>query len=252
MSEQNSKTQTPQSQKVALITGANKGIGLELCRQLIKKGLSVIMTARSPQRGKIAVEKLEKEGLVISFCSLDVNLEASVEHCFNFVRENFGRLDYLINNAGVLLDVSNDPSHIPPADEASILTVDIETIRQSMEINTFGAIRMVQRFIPLMKANRFGRIVNISSGMAQLKDMIGGYPAYRISKVGLNAVTRILADELSPEITVVSVCPGWVKTDMGGPGAEIPVSEAAEHIVKTALDFSNTGEFVRFNRRIPW
>ncbi len=236
--------------RVILVSGANKGIGFELCRQFAQKGLSVILTARDSDRGNAAVNRLKKESLTTIFCPLDVSDDSSVDQCFQFVKEKFGRLDYLVNNAGVLFDsMSNPQNH----GSASILKTNLDVIRKSIEINTFGAIRMAQHFAPLMLNNKFGRIINISSGMAQLSEMNGGWPGYRISKVALNAVTRMLADELSSTpITVVSVCPGWVKTDMGGPQAEIPVQEAAEHIVRTMLEFNNTGEFVRFNKQIDW
>jgi NAD(P)-dependent dehydrogenase (short-subunit alcohol dehydrogenase family) len=122
-----------------------------------------------------------------------------------------------------------------------------------MEVNTYGAIRMAQRFVPLMLKNGFGRIMNISSGMGQLSEMNGGWPGYRISKTGLNAVTRILADELlETPITVVSICPGWVKTDLGGKDAELEASEAVKSVVQSLLKDRQTGVFLRFGERIDW
>jgi NAD(P)-dependent dehydrogenase (short-subunit alcohol dehydrogenase family) len=122
-----------------------------------------------------------------------------------------------------------------------------------MEVNVYGAIRTAQKFVPLMLKNKFGRIINVSSGMGQLSEMNGGWPGYRISKTGLNAVTRILADELSGlPVTVASICPGWVKTDMGGADAELAVSEAVGHIARTLLNDQRSGVFLRFGDPIEW
>ena len=164
----------------------------------------------------------------------------------------FGRLDVLVNNAGILLD---PPRHPPDAEGASIFNTKLDTIRGSLEANTFGALRLAQKFVPLMVKNGYGRVVNLSSGMGQLSDMNGGWPGYRISKVALNAVTRIFADETKgTNILVNSVCPGWVRTDMGGQEAELSPAEGADTIVWAATlpEGGPTGGFFRERERIDW
>lgn len=158
----------------------------------------------------------------------------------------------MINNAGVLLDNSRHP---PDPEGVSLFRTNLDIIRASMETNTYGAIRMIQRFVPLMKQQNYGRIVNLSSGMGQLSEMNGGWPGYRLSKTALNAVTRIVADVLQGlNILINSVCPGWVKTDMGSPDAELSVEEGADTILwlATLPDDGPTGSFFRERQRIEW
>ena len=236
--------------KVALITGAYRGIGFELCRQLAQKGLRVVLTARDSQKGEAAAKTLQQEGLDVAFQQLDVTNPTTIDQTYDWLLKQYGRLDYLVNNAGILADAKRHP---PEDKGASIFKAQIETIRESMEVNVYGAIRMAQKFVPLMIKNGFGRIINISSGMGQLSEMEGGWPGYRISKTGLNAVTRILADELSDTpVTVVSICPGWVKTEMGGKDAELEVDKAVGHIVRTLLDDRQSGVFLRFGEKLDW
>lgn len=241
---------TQTAKKVALITGANKGIGFELCKQLGRKDLRVVLTARDPNKGEAAAKRLQAEGLDVVFHQLDVTEPSSIERAYDWLIKREGRLDYLVNNAGILADSAKSS---PDGQGASIFKAKIDTLRESMEVNTYGAIRMAQKFVPLMLKNNFGRIINVSSGMGQLSEMNGGYPAYRISKTSLNAVTRILADELSNSpVTVVSICPGWVKTDMGGPNAELDVSDAVTSIVQTLLEDTRTGVFLRHGEILNW
>jgi len=237
------------SDRIAVVTGANRGLGLETSRQLARQGIQVVLTSRSGDKGLAAVEQLRKAGLEVRFHALDVTDPAAVTALANFVEQEYGQLDILVNCAGVFSD-PYDPSH---PDVSSIFTAEIGTIRTSLETNTYGALRVAQSLIPLMKGR--GNVVNVSSGMGQLSDMNGCCPAYRLSKVALNAVTRILADELKDtKIKINSVCPGWVRTDMGGPNAELSVEQGAKGIVWAAClpEDGPSGGFFRHGKPIPW
>jgi NAD(P)-dependent dehydrogenase (short-subunit alcohol dehydrogenase family) len=227
--------------RVALVSGGNRGIGLEICRQLAQGGLTVVMGSRDEENGKRAAEGLPGNVVVRQ---LDVSDEESVDRLASFVEEEFGRLDVLVNNAAI----SND-------DGQRGVDADLARVREALETNLFGAWRLCEVAIPLMQRHGYGRIVNISTGMAALEDMGGGSPGYRVSKTGLNALTRILASELRGSgILVNSVEPGWVQTDMGGSRAPRPVEEGAEGAVWAATLPNNgpTGGFFRDRRQIPW
>ena len=232
-------------QKVALVTGANRGMGFEVSRQLAKIGMRVILTSRDPEKGQKAAEQLRTEGLEVVYCPLDVTHSESIVSLSQFIREKFGRLDVLINNAGLLID----------APDISVFDAKVDTVRKTMETNVYGPLQLIQALVPLMKKHNYGRIVNVSSGMGQLTDMNGGYPAYRISKTSLNALTRIFADELQgTQILVNTMCPGWVKTDMGGPGAMLTPEQGVDTMVwlATLPDDGPTGAFFRNRKPIPW
>jgi NAD(P)-dependent dehydrogenase (short-subunit alcohol dehydrogenase family) len=234
---------------IAVVTGANRGLGLETCRQLARRGISVILTSRAQDRGETAAAQLRSEGLEVRFRVLDVTDASAVGALGTYLRSEFGRLDILVNNAGVF----TDPYDPADPDPASVFNADLDTIRRALETNTFGALRLAQVLIPLM--NGRGNVVNVSSGMGQLSDMNGCCPGYRLSKTALNAVTRIFADELRhTAIKVNSVCPGWVKTDMGGAGAERSVQEGAAGIVWAACLPADgpSGGFFRDGKPIPW
>ena len=237
------------SSQVAVVTGGNRGLGLETCRQLAQRGITVVLTSRSSDKGQVAVRQLHDDGLDVQFHVLDVTDSASVKALVHFLESEFGRLDVLVNNAGVFID-PYDPTD---PGQASIFSADIDTIRRTLETNTYGALRVARGLIPLM--NGRGNIVNVSSGMGQLSDMNGCCPAYRLSKTALNAVTRIFADELKDSrIRINSVCPGWVQTDMGGPNADRSVAEGATGIVWAAClpEDGPTGGFFRDGQAIPW
>jgi NAD(P)-dependent dehydrogenase (short-subunit alcohol dehydrogenase family) len=228
---------------VIVVTGGNRGIGFEICRQLASRGAQVVLTARSADSGRAAVEKLGAHGPPVRFCPLDVTDPKSVAAVRDFVRDTFGWLDVLVNNAGILVDEC-----------VAGLEVSLGTVRRTFETNTLAPLHLAQVLAPLLLRSRAGRIVNLSSGMGQLSEMEGGYAAYRISKTALNAVTRFLAAELAGKVAVNSMCPGWVKTDMGGPGAERDVAQGADTAVWLALDApqSWTGTFVRDREVIDW
>ena len=208
----------------------------------------MILTARDAAKGKAAAEMLHGQGLDVVFQPLDVTEPASIDRLVIFIESQFGRVDVLINNAGIMLE------HLKPGGApVSVFKASLDTVRTSMETNVYGPLLLSQALKPLMHDN--GRIVNVSSGMGQLTEMNGGWPGYRISKSALNTLTRILADELkSTNIKVNSVCPGWVRTDMGGPNAERSVEKGAETIVwlATLPDDGPSGGFFRDMQAIPW
>jgi NAD(P)-dependent dehydrogenase (short-subunit alcohol dehydrogenase family) len=238
-------------QKVALVTGANRGLGLEVCRQLAKAGCKVFLSARDLKKGVEAASLLQQEGFAVESVVIDVTDPVSISKVRDQINAACGRLDILVNNAGIL------PDNIKPGlfEDRSLLETPLETFEHAMQTNAFGAIQVCQSFVPLMKGSGSGRIVNVSSQVAQLSTMDSGIPAYRLSKVALNAVTRILADELRPlGILCNSVSPGWVRTDMGGPEANLTVEEGAVEIVRLALlpDDGPTGQFFRLGQVIEW
>ncbi len=227
--------------RVALVSGGNRGIGLEVCRRLAAEGLTVILGCRDEEAGSEAVGKLE--GNVIPH-RLDVADAASVDEVSAFIEENHGRLDVLVNNAGI----AND-------DGQSGAEADLDRVKEALEANLFGAWRLCETAIPHMRREGYGRIVNVSTGLAALEDMGGGSPGYRVSKTGLNALTRILASELRGSgILVNAVNPGWVQTEMGGQNANRSVEEGADSIVWAATLPNNgpTGGFFRDRRQVAW
>ena len=232
------------TKRIAVVTGGNRGIGFETCRQLAKQGIQVILTSRESAKGKAAAEKLQAEGLDVSYYSLDVTDADSVQRLAQFIKNEYGQLDILINNAGVLLDSSD-----------SVLNTKFDTLHQTIDTNLYGPFLLCQALIPLMEKHKYGRIVNVSSGAGQLSDMNSGYPSYRISKTALNGLTRILGNELKDtNILVNSVCPGWVKTDMGGANASRTPAQGADTIVwlATLPDNGPTSGFFRDRQPIPW
>ena len=227
--------------RVALVSGGNRGIGLEVCRQLAEVGLTVILGSRDEEKGRLAAENLP--GDVVAR-QLDVTDPGSVDRLADSIREDFRHLDVLVNNAAI----SND-------DGQSGAEADLGRVREALEANLLGAWRLCEVAIPYMKREGYGRIVNVSTGLAALEDMGSGSPGYRISKAGLNALTRILASELRGSgILVNAVNPGWVQTDMGGAGATRSVQEGADGVVWAATLPGNgpTGGFFRDRRHVSW
>jgi NAD(P)-dependent dehydrogenase (short-subunit alcohol dehydrogenase family) len=230
------------NQKTALVTGANKGIGFEVVRELTRLGLRVFLGARNAKAGRAAAEKLGSEGDVI-FLEIDVSDDKSIRAAAEELSRHSDRLDVLINNAGILLD-----------DDKDALTITHEVFENTVRTNTLGPWLVAQAFTPLMKKSREPRIVNVSSGGGQLEDGADGWaPVYCVSKTALNGVTVQLAAAL-PKFAVNSVCPGWVRTDMGGENASRSVAEGAATIVWLATDAPHdlTGKFIRDRKVIPW
>jgi len=231
------------SKKIAVVSGANRGIGFEVCKQLAGRGFKVLLTARDQAKGKAACEQLQKQRLDVLFHQLDPTDARSIKDLAQYLEKEFGKLDVLVNNAGVLLPEDKAATDVAP-----------DTVRKTLEINVVAVLGLSQAMIPLMRKNG-GRIVNISSNMAALTEMDGGYPAYRISKTALNAITRVLAAELAAtKIRVNSMSPGWVRTDMGGEGAPLSVEQGADTVtwLATLPDDGPTGGFFRERKVIPW
>jgi NAD(P)-dependent dehydrogenase (short-subunit alcohol dehydrogenase family) len=228
---------------VIVVTGGNRGIGLEVCRQLASRGAQVVLTARQQDAGEEAIKKLAAQKLAAQLQLLDVTDPKSAAALGDYLERTFGRLDVLINNAGIFS--KNDRPG---------LEVALDTVRATFETNTLAPLRLAQTMAPLLKRSTTARIINVSSGMGALSEMQGGYAAYRISKTALNAVSAILAAELRGAVAVNAVCPGWVRTDMGGANAERDVSEGAAGIVWLALDAPQdlTGKFLRDRKVIDW
>ncbi|HVD34870.1 MAG TPA: SDR family oxidoreductase [Rubrobacter sp.] len=227
--------------RVALVSGGNRGIGLEVCRQLDERGYTVVMGSRDGEKGRIAAEGLEWNVIPQQ---LDVADAGSVDRMAAFIEEEFGQLDTLVNNAGI----SNDEGQRG-------VDADLDRVKESLEANLFGAWCLCEMAIPLMRRNGYGRIVNVSTGLAALEDMGGGSPGYRVSKTALNALTRILASELRGSgILVNAVNPGWVQTDMGGSSATRSVEEGAEALVWAATlpNSGPTGGFFQDRGPVPW
>jgi NAD(P)-dependent dehydrogenase (short-subunit alcohol dehydrogenase family) len=223
---------------ISLVTGANRGIGREVCRQLAELGHTVILTARDPGAAAEAAQAVRAEPI-----RLDVTDRASVADAAHWTKQRYGKLDILVNNAAITYDTWQ-----------RAVTADLAVVREAAETNLYGPWLMVQEFLPLLRNSDHPRIVNVSSEAASLASMGGGTPAYTASKVALNALTRMLADELHRDrILVNAVCPGWVATDMGGPGGR-PVADGAAGVVWAATlpDSGPTGGFFRDGRPLPW
>jgi NAD(P)-dependent dehydrogenase (short-subunit alcohol dehydrogenase family) len=237
-------------QQVALVTGSNRGIGFEIAKQLAMKKIEVILTSRDSANGEAAVRKIARGDRVkkVVVMKLDVSNQVSVDNLLDKVEKTFGKLDILVNNAAILIDKDNVVAS----------NADLETVKATLETNLIGAWRMCKAFIPLMKKNSFGRIVNVSSGAGEFEYMAtsGGYwPAYSVSKASLNALTVMLASELEgTNILVNAVCPGWVRTDMGGSNAARSVEEGAATPVwlATLPDGGPTGHNYYDKKQINW
>lgn len=228
--------------KTVLITGANRGIGFETARQLATRGFHVVIGARSEQAGHTAQRELEKAGKV-SLLVLDVSDSKSISSAASKFAP-IGQLDALINNAGIY-----------PDEGVSILTISREQMASTFQTNTFGAVEVTQAFLTYLKKSPAGRVVNLSSGYGQLDGLSANVPSYCLSKLALNGVTIMLAEALKPHrIAVNSMCPGWVRTDMGGPSASRSVEQGADTAVwlVTEADPNLTGKFFRDREEIPW
>lgn len=234
------------TKKIALVTGANRGIGEQICADLAAQGIHVILTSRDAQKGEAAAQRIRvaQPRADIVAHQLDVTSEASVQVIHQFVVNTYGRLDILINNGAILID-----------DNVSIFDLDVPTLQATLEANLYGPLRLCQAFIPLMQANGYGRVVNVSSEMGQLSDIGRGTAAYRISKTALNSLTAIFAVEVGRGDIKINCCtPGWVRTDMGGPSAEKSIPEGADTPVWLALLPADapTGAFFADRQIIPW
>ncbi|MDJ0705979.1 MAG: SDR family oxidoreductase [Leptolyngbyaceae cyanobacterium MO_188.B28] len=238
--------------QVALVTGANKGLGFEISRQLAQQGITVVMGARSEERGSSAAEQLRQEDLDTYPVKLDVTNSADIEALPRFFQEKFGRLDILVNNAGVLLDWGVKPSDL-----------DIDILRQTFETNVFGAFAVTKAVLPLIRESEAGRIVNVSSHLGSLTDTLDANSsyydflgmAYQASKSALNALTVQFSKELTDTpIKVNAATPGWVKTDLGSAEADLTPEEGADTLVWLATLTADgpTGGFFIERKTHPW
>jgi len=229
--------------KTVLVTGANKGIGREVASQLARKGFHVFVAARNPDAGRKAADEIAKQSGKATFIEVDVTDNASVRAAAREFSKIADHLDVLVNNAGIMMD----------GDDA-ILEVSDNIFRRTIETNVLGALRATRAFTPLLVKSKAPRVINVSSSGGQLTGGADGWsPAYCISKTALNGVTSQLAAAL-PKFAVNSVCPGWVRTDMGGRNATRSVEEGADTIVWLASEAPQglTGKFLRDRKEIPW
>tara|TARA_Y200000002_G_C22686373_1_gene666152 strand:+ start:1035 stop:1727 length:693 start_codon:yes stop_codon:yes gene_type:complete len=229
------------NQKNIVITGGNRGIGNGLLK-IFSEEHNVVITVRDKEKGEQAIQELKGLDNILDYVVMDVNSNEMILNGREEIKEKLGHVDLLINNAGIFIKEHN---------LQAIETSD-ETILKTFNTNTLGVLRMCKSIVPIMPNG--GRIINVSSGMGQLDDMEGGFTAYRLSKTSLNSLTKILSKELSNlGIKVNTICPGWVRTDMGGDNATLSIKESASNIFAFALDdeFPN-GQFLRHGKKIPW
>ncbi len=227
---------------IAIVTGANQGIGLEVVRQLADLGHTVVLTSRNEQKGRAALDQVNNPN--VHYHQLDVTDKASILRFKEYVLKQFGRLDILVNNAGINYDVWHN-----------VLNADLDNVRDTIETNLYGPWEMIKAFAPVMEKNNYGRIVNVSSGAGAISSMPSNTPGYGVSKAALNVLTIKASGVLSDyNILVNSVCPGWVRTNMGGEAAPRSVAKGAETIVWAATldDGSPTGRFFRDKKEIPF
>ncbi|KGM45690.1 SDR family oxidoreductase [Neobacillus niacini] len=233
-----------QDKQVALVTGGNRGIGFELVKQLALKGFKVIMASRDPEAGHEAAEKLKESNLDVSFVVLDVDNQESIRQAAHIVNERYGKLDVLINNAGVYLDKNQ-----------KLLAMDPYILEKTMATNFFGVYHVIRSFIPIMERKGYGRIINVSSEYGAINELsYAGVGAYKLSKYALNGLTRLVVAEINADIKINAVDPGWVSSDMGGPSAPRTPKQAAESILwlATVGPEGPNGEFFRDGKRIEW
>jgi NAD(P)-dependent dehydrogenase (short-subunit alcohol dehydrogenase family) len=222
------------NQKIALVTGGNRGIGYAIAIGLIAKGYQVIITARSLEKAQQAAEKLQGNVIPVE---LDISSDRSIEAALTTIKQKSDRLDVLINNAGIY-----------PDEGVNILTIERELLDLTFNTNTFGTIRMVQAFLPMLEKSEAARVINVSSSYGEIDVLSADVPSYCLSKLALNGATIMLADALqSKGIVVNSMCPGWVKTDMGGASAPRTPEQGADTAIwlATIAPRSETGKFWR-------
>jgi NAD(P)-dependent dehydrogenase (short-subunit alcohol dehydrogenase family) len=227
--------------KTALVTGGNKGIGYEIVRQLLAKGFQVFLTARNTVAGKKAAANLQGD---VQFLPMDVSDDEDIENAARTYGERSSVLDVLINNAAIYPDEGLD-----------ILTISRQQLVKTFQTNTFGALRVSQAFLPFLKKSSAARIINISSGYGEVDGLSRDVPSYCLSKLTLNGITIMLDQALRPEgVAVYVMCPGWVRTDMGGANASRSVEEGADTAVWLAIDAPAdlSGKFFRDRKMIGW
>lgn len=234
--------------RVALVTGANRGLGLEIARQLAGLGAKTIVGARDAIKGKAAVDSLRGSERAIYSIVIDVADPTSIAEAIATVIKHYGRLDILVNNAGLLIDSE-------PGSRASILDLTREQMLRSFDTNVLGAFHAMQAALPFMVKHKYGRIVNISSRAGQLEELRPGFPSYRVSKTALNSLTRVTAAEFQDhDIRINAMCPGWIRTAMGGAGAPLSAEDGAVTAIWLASlpQGGPTGGFFKQKAPLPW
>ncbi|HLB07284.1 MAG TPA: SDR family NAD(P)-dependent oxidoreductase [Alphaproteobacteria bacterium] len=240
--------------RIAVITGSNRGLGLETGRQLAAKAYRVVLSDLAETPSEEARVVFAALGRPFHYRRLDVSDSANVRDFTAWLTREAGVADVLVNNAGIQGD-SGLPEEPEDFKLGTFFAADVETARRTMNVNAFGAFRMIQALAPAMRERNYGRIVNVASGMGQLADMNGGWPSYRMSKTALNALTRIVANELKgTNVLINSVCPGWMRTVMGTQRAPRSVAQGADTVVWLAVlpDGGPNGGFFRDRKPIPW
>jgi NAD(P)-dependent dehydrogenase (short-subunit alcohol dehydrogenase family) len=231
-----------QQTKLALVTGGNKGIGFAICKGLLKAGFEVILAARSLDKAKQAIEQLQSSQ--VHPLVLDVADDHSIHQAVETVQHEFNQLDVLINNAGIY-----------PDEGVNILTIDRDLLDRVMNTNTFGPIRIAQAFLSLLEKASASRIINVSSSYGALDGLSANVPSYCLSKLALNGAAIMLAEALqSKDIAVYAMCPGWVKTDMGGASAPRTPEQGADTAIWLATEASPklSGKFFRDRQEISY
>jgi NAD(P)-dependent dehydrogenase (short-subunit alcohol dehydrogenase family) len=235
--------------RTAIVTGANRGVGRGVAKQLVLLGYQTILTSRDELKGKQTVHELKKDiGINLAdnlvYHQLDVTSTGSVHRLYSYVVEKYEAADVLVNNAAVLLDQCG-----------RVLQTPMDTYRLTLETNVFGPLLMCQTFLPMMIERNYGRVVNVSSGAGQIENMVDDMTAYRLSKIALNGLTLMLADSVKGSNVLINAgCPGWVRTDMGSPDAPRSIGEGAKGIVwlATLPDGGPHGGFFRDGQRLTW
>ncbi|QDK39228.1 SDR family NAD(P)-dependent oxidoreductase [Bdellovibrio sp. NC01] len=234
--------------KLAIVTGASRGLGLATSEALAQRGYKVVMAMRNPEKAQKVINNLKMKDLDVVAMKLDVAQEKSINDFVEAFRREYGFVDVLVNNAGIFIDNEE-------GGDKSVFKTKASTIQKTLATNTIGPFLLTQKLFPLMKQEGYGRIVNVSSGMGQLGEMDGAYAAYRMSKTALNVVTRVFAAEAGgADVLVNSICPGWVKTDMGGQGANRTIDQGIKGILWAATlpKGGPNGGFFRDGEPIEW
>lgn len=228
---------------VAVVTGGNRGVGLEVCRRLANLGFAVVLGSRDLRRAELAVKELDPEGERITPCHIEVDNSLNIDALGDWVKGKFGRIDALVNNASTAPDLW-----------AMAGNTDLSPVAEALDINVFGTWRVTQALLPMLRSSPKPRIVNVSSEAGSIARISGGRPAYTVSKTALNALTRMLAAELYRDgILVNAVCPGWTAQEGGNGGGRTAAQGAASVVwAVTIPNGGPTGTFTRDGRELPW
>jgi NAD(P)-dependent dehydrogenase (short-subunit alcohol dehydrogenase family) len=238
-----------QSSKTALVTGGNKGIGFAICQGLLENGFEVFLAARDPEKGQAAINKLSTQSNSINFIELDVTSDRSIQNAVHKVSQTTDYLNILVNNAGIYPDSRGSEAGV------NILNVSRDLLIKTMNTNAFSPIGITQALLPLLEKADQPKVINVTSGNGQLDSISANVPSYSLSKLALNGATILLADALkSRNIAVYAMCPGWVKTDMGGDSAPRTPQQGADTAIWLATEgtIQESGKFFRNRSQQPY